>query len=103
MRYPTLNIGSMSKTNDFPCIFTANSNITYVLLDFLSKSLLQKAHNSVDFQKSDISSDFLWIFKIFDVLERGSSALCIKFYVYLRNIPPSARSMRVPFFSSQIS
>ena len=43
--------------------------------------------------------DFLWIFKIFDVLEREEAACHLKSYIYLRNIPPSTSSVAVRFFS----
>ena len=50
------------------------------------------------FSKSNISSIFLWIFKIFDVMERGRSCLPTKFHVYLWNIPPNSQQKFLPFF-----
>ena len=43
-------------------------------------------------------NDFLWIFQIVGVLERGESRLEIELHIYLRNMTSSASSLRFSFF-----
>ena len=61
---------------DFLCIYYVNQH-TSSKIHFWNKNLGSAPHFC------NFLSDFLWIFKIFDVLERGESRLEIKFYNYL--------------------